>query len=261
MKLRKALFGFVCLSSVLALAACGSDRKTTKKLTTIVKTTSSQTTTTQATTKKDVPAKYATNKATYDSFFNPATAEAAIAYNFTMDGVTKSEEYTTNITLKMADNRAVQLMNGTTPMAYQTYAVETDGSITVASYRGTGSGWTLENTISYASNQLVAFCCMNVAPVGFDFDKFTFNFETNTYETKEKVEFEYKMGESTYKFEISDYTIQFEDNKPVKIFFNRTQKMYNTDGELVDTFGGSMTITISNIGTTVVDPMATSSMS
>ena len=102
---------------------------------------------------------------------------------------------------------------------------------------------------------------MNVCPIGFDFDKFTFNFETNTYESKEKVEFEYVMGESKYKFELSDYTVKFEDNKPVRVFFNRIQKMYNTDGELVDTFGGSMTITISNIGTTVVDPMATSSMS
>ena len=261
MKLRKALFGLVCLSSVFALVACDS-KKTTKKLTTIVKTTSSQTTTTKATTtKKEVPAKYATNKATYDSFFNPATAEAAIAYNFTMDGVSKNGEYTTNITLKMADNRAVQLVNGTTAMAYQTYAVETDGSITVTSYRGSGSGWASTGTLSYASNQLVAFCCMNVCPIGLDFDKFTFNFETNTYEAKEKIEFEYVMEETKYKFEISDYTIQFEDNKPVKIFFNRVQKGYNTDGELVDTFGGSMTITISNIGTTVVDPMATSSMS
>lgn len=261
MKLRKALFGLVCLSSVFALVACDS-KKTTKKLTTIVKTTSSQTTTTTkaTTTKKEVPAKYATNKATYDSFFNPATAEAAIAYNFTLDGVSKNGEYTSNITLKMADNRAVQLM-GTTPMAYQTYAVETDGSITVTSYRGSGSGWASAGTLSYASNQLVAFCCMNVCPIGFDFDKFTFNFETNTYEAKEKIEFEYVIEETKYKFEISDYTIQFEDNKPVKVFFNRVQKEYNTAGELVDSFGGSMTITISNIGTTVVDPMATSSMS
>jgi hypothetical protein len=53
----------------------------------------------------------------------------------------------------MASNRALQLI-GTKPMNYQTYAVETDGSITVTSYRAKETGWEEERTIKFTSDEL-----------------------------------------------------------------------------------------------------------
>lgn len=251
--IKKPLFFLLCLTSALGLVACKN--KNNSKPTTTDDTT---TTTEQKNTEKEIPAQYKADKQTYDAFFNPTSSADVISLNVTMTMTRETNQSSTPMTaiMKISEGKAIQSMGGK-DMMYQTYSVNASGNIVVHEYMNGifEPGWIENSSSPKTYTDISTFCNENVLPYGFDFTKFTFNYNTNTYETNEVIKYDIQDEYNLYKSEFSNYKVKFENNKPVSISFKRIEKEYNMDGELIETFEMTGTITFSDFGTTVVEPI------
>ena len=283
MNLKKiSLFGLTCVTALFALVACG--KKTTTKKTTTEKITTKRTmssikfttmtafttkklttkkaTTTKVTTEKQIPAKYAIDKATFDSYFNPETREAAIAFNATIDKKTVLDDdanTTKEETIKIASNRAyITEKNGST--YYHEYSTNTSNGIIVNEYCNSGSGWAEDSNSPFIFN-INWFCGFYTIPRELDYDLLEYDFETNAYEYKSESMrvFQKNYDDREEVLYMSNIKVKFKDGKLVSFSYDMGD-FITSGGSYLETNIGTVTCTFSNIGTTVVDKIDMSSM-
>ena len=240
MKLRKALCGLICLSTVFALVSC-KKKKTEKKTTTSVQTTTNvQTTTKKATTTEDKIEKYQVNKNTFDSIFKISSMEELRALNFTCN-YRDSAVYSEKISMS---NGALLIETKNTDSGVETQKfVTVEESINPSfdlvyhmyAYNSETHSWDFAEGANVSFN---TFMRTIARVIQFDFDAFTFNENTKSYEASE---IEVGFMES-----YTDIKVQFHNNNVVSESFtyNKNDKSWNRS------------IIFSKVGTTeVISPL------
>ncbi len=267
MKLRKALVGLVCLTTVFTLVACKG--KTTKKATTSSKTTTNivsttknvttkKQTTASTTTKSQIPSKYTVTKEVFDSYFTPASFEAAMAFNGTIDIVSTMEGVSqeSKFKIEIANKYFLQTNESLQESAFKEFYMDGDKAA-VDTYIRDGSSWEKSEYSPEKYTDINLFSLLNTyIPAGFDFDKFIFNYETNSYESNEEKTYTYYRGELSYTNTISNLKVKFEDNKIVSIYFKSKQCEYNSNDDPTGVYNIDVTLTYSKLGTTTVEPIS-----
>jgi len=266
MKLKKALVGLACLTTVFTLVACKgktikkattSSKTTTNIISTTKKETTKKQTTAATTTKSQIPEKYAVTKEVFDSYFNPASFEASMAFNGTIDIVSTMEGYGENKFKTEIANKYYLETNESFPSSTFKVFYKDGDMAAVDTYTNEGSGWKVSKYSPEKYTDINLFCLINTyIPAGFDFDKCTFNYETNSYESNEEKSYTYNRGEYSYTNTISNLKVKFEDNKIVSISFKSKQCEYNSIGDQVGAYYMDGTLTFSKLGTTTVEPIS-----
>ena len=133
-------------------------------------------------------------------------------------------------------------------------SLDVNGNVNVFEYRITEEGWEPRSTIPTVYTDIKAFLSAYLFASWFDFDKFTFNYDNNMYETNEVIKYEQiiEANGNTSESTISEFKVRFIDNKPVYVEFNLHTKNYKGDtiyfeNDSIIYFG------FSDLGTTVIE--------